>query len=103
MLPIKIFTDEFLSAAGDSGGRIHYDDAAIESLLDRSNEGIIEKESGMDDYLSSFKVMLIAFALIWHLVLTRLNLENKNVFIFYIPQEHNIVFMFFVLLMNALT
>jgi len=57
---LKFGTDEIFKedaeAAGDSGGRIHYDDAAIESLLDRSNEGIIEKESGMDDYLSSFKV-----------------------------------------------
>lgn len=34
-----------------------YDDRAIEGLLDRSKEGIQEKESGMDDYLSSFKVI----------------------------------------------
>ena len=40
----------------NEGGRIVYDDRAIDALLDRSKEGIIEKESGMDDYLSSFKV-----------------------------------------------
>ena len=40
----------------DDEGRIVYDDKAISSLLDRSNEGIIEKESGMNEYLSSFKV-----------------------------------------------
>ena len=37
-------------------GRIVYDEKAIDALLDRSNEGIVEKETGMDDYLSSFKV-----------------------------------------------
>ena len=37
-------------------GRIVYDEKSIDALLDRSKEGILEKESGMDDYLSSFKV-----------------------------------------------
>ena len=35
---------------------IHYDDAAIESLLDRSKEGIEQKEMLANEYLSSFKV-----------------------------------------------
>ncbi|CAF0863016.1 unnamed protein product [Adineta ricciae] len=42
---------------GEGGGaKIHYDDAAIEKLLDRSQEGIQEKEDGLNEYLSSFKV-----------------------------------------------
>ncbi|CAF1121099.1 unnamed protein product [Adineta ricciae] len=41
---------------GGSGAKIHYDDAAIEKLLDRSQEGIQEKEDGLNEYLSSFKV-----------------------------------------------
>ena len=36
--------------------KIHYDDQAIEKLLDRSQEGIQEKEDGLNEYLSSFKV-----------------------------------------------
>ena len=42
---------------GEGGGaKIHYDDQAIEKLLDRSQEGIQEKEDGLNEYLSSFKV-----------------------------------------------
>ena len=41
---------------GGSGAKIHYDDQAIEKLLDRSQEGIQEKEDGLNEYLSSFKV-----------------------------------------------
>ncbi|KAL7671473.1 hypothetical protein ACOME3_006369 [Neoechinorhynchus agilis] len=37
-------------------GHIHYDDSAIDSLLDRSQRGIEEKECGLNEYLSSFKV-----------------------------------------------
>lgn len=35
---------------------IHYDDKAVEELLDRSNKGVEEKENWANDYLSSFKV-----------------------------------------------
>lgn len=35
---------------------IHYDDEAVEKLLDRTNEGVEEKENWSNDYLSSFKV-----------------------------------------------
>lgn len=35
---------------------IHYDDRAVEELLDRSNKGVEEKENWANDYLSSFKV-----------------------------------------------
>ncbi|CAF1342694.1 unnamed protein product [Adineta steineri] len=41
---------------GGGGAKIHYDDQAIERLLDRSQEGIQEKEEGLNEYLSSFKV-----------------------------------------------
>ena len=41
---------------GTSNAKIHYDDQAIEKLLDRSQEGIQEKEEGLNEYLSSFKV-----------------------------------------------
>ena len=39
---------------------IVYDDKAIEQLLDRSQEGIEEKESWANEYLSSFKVATYA-------------------------------------------
>ncbi|VDK54858.1 unnamed protein product [Dibothriocephalus latus] len=35
---------------------IVYNDAALERLLDRSQQGMQEKEMEMNDYLSSFKV-----------------------------------------------
>ena len=37
-------------------GGIHYDDEAIEALLDRSQSGIEHKEELANEYLSSFKV-----------------------------------------------
>merc|ERR1712226_1328143 len=52
---LKFGTEEMFKD-DDNDHRIVYDDKAIDALLDRSKEGIIEKESGMDDYLSSFKV-----------------------------------------------
>ncbi|CAF1303194.1 unnamed protein product [Rotaria magnacalcarata] len=53
--------DEDIVGNGEGGGesgfsKIHYDDQAIERLLDRSQEGIQEKEDGLNEYLSSFKV-----------------------------------------------
>merc|ERR1719264_1780645 len=58
---LKFGTEELFNAEegeeeGDSKNDIVYDDAAIEKLLDRSQEGIEEKESWANDYLSSFKV-----------------------------------------------
>merc|ERR1712156_278409 len=41
---------------GESANDIVYDDAAVNQLLDRSQEGIEEKESWANEYLSSFKV-----------------------------------------------
>ena len=56
-----LFKDDDEAAGNGEGGegggqRIHYDDQAIEKLLDRSQEGIQEKEEGLNEYLSSFKV-----------------------------------------------
>ena len=52
--------DDEVAGNGDGGegssAKIHYDDQAIERLLDRSQEGIQEKEDGLNEYLSSFKV-----------------------------------------------
>lgn len=41
---------------GEGPGAIHYDDDAVAKLLDRTLEGIQEKEVGLNEYLSSFKV-----------------------------------------------
>lgn len=49
-----LFKDEEI--AEDSTSTIHYDDKAIEDLLDRTKEGIEQKELLANDYLSSFKV-----------------------------------------------
>ncbi|XP_066911580.1 chromodomain-helicase-DNA-binding protein Mi-2 homolog isoform X1 [Clytia hemisphaerica] len=53
---LKFGTEEMFKDDEENDGRIVYDDKAIELLLDRSKEGIQEKEGGMDEYLSSFKV-----------------------------------------------
>merc|ERR1712096_85406 len=52
----ELFKEEELNEDGESANDIVYDDAAVESLLDRSQEGIEEKESWANEYLSSFKV-----------------------------------------------
>lgn len=48
--------DLFKEEVVDTETAIHYDDAAIDSLLDRSKEGIEQKEMLANEYLSSFKV-----------------------------------------------
>ena len=40
----------------DNSNRIIYDDAAIEKLLDRTQEAQEERDEAMNEYLSSFKV-----------------------------------------------
>ena len=45
----------------DSTNDIVYDDKTVEALLDRSQEGIEEKESWANEYLSSFKVHETSF------------------------------------------
>merc|ERR1739848_589755 len=48
--------DEEVNEEGEAAGDIVYDDDAVNSLLDRSQGGIEEKESWANEYLSSFKV-----------------------------------------------
>ena len=48
----ELFKDE----EGKEDSAIHYDDQAIEELLDRTKEGIEQKELWANEYLSSFKV-----------------------------------------------
>lgn len=48
----ELFKDE----SGKEDEEIHYDNQAIEELLDRSKEGIEQKENWANEYLSSFKV-----------------------------------------------
>ena len=53
----ELFTEEGnTNEDGESANDIVYDDAAVNALLDRSQEGIEEKESWANEYLSSFKV-----------------------------------------------
>ena len=54
---LRFGTEElFKEEEGKEDEAIHYDDEAINQLVDRSNEGIEQKESWANDYLSSFKV-----------------------------------------------
>lgn len=48
----ELFKDE----EGKEDEEIHYDEKAVEELLDRSREGIEQKENWANEYLSSFKV-----------------------------------------------
>merc|ERR1712141_805927 len=53
----ELFADEGeTNEEGESANDIVYDEAAVNQLLDRSQEGIEEKESWANEYLSSFKV-----------------------------------------------
>ncbi|XP_076265787.1 chromodomain-helicase-DNA-binding protein Mi-2 homolog isoform X2 [Rhynchophorus ferrugineus] len=54
---LRFGTEElFKEEEGKEEEAIHYDDKAVEELLDRSKEGIEQKESWANEYLSSFKV-----------------------------------------------
>lgn len=54
---IKFGTEElFKDEEGKADEAIHYTDEAVKELLDRSKEGVEQKESWANDYLSSFKV-----------------------------------------------
>ena len=48
--------EEEINDEGESANDIVYDDRAVDQLLDRSQEGIEEKESWANEYLSSFTV-----------------------------------------------
>lgn len=53
---LRFGTEELFKEESSKDEAIHYDDSAVEKLLDRSNEGVEEKENWANDYLSSFKV-----------------------------------------------
>ncbi|XP_048522640.1 chromodomain-helicase-DNA-binding protein Mi-2 homolog isoform X5 [Dendroctonus ponderosae] len=54
---LRFGTEElFKEEEGKEEEAIHYDDKAVGELLDRSKEGIEQKESWANEYLSSFKV-----------------------------------------------
>ena len=54
---LKFGTEElFKDEEGTEDTAIHYDDKAIDELLDRTQEGIEQKEMWANEYLSSFKV-----------------------------------------------
>ncbi|XP_066991467.2 chromodomain-helicase-DNA-binding protein Mi-2 homolog isoform X1 [Anabrus simplex] len=54
---LRFGTEElFKEEEGKEDEAIHYDDKAIDDLLDRTKEGEKEKENWANDYLSSFKV-----------------------------------------------
>merc|ERR1712012_1362914 len=52
----ELFKEEEVNEDGESANDIVYDDTAVAALLDRTQEGIEEKESWANEYLSSFKV-----------------------------------------------
>merc|ERR1712045_435509 len=52
----ELFKEEEVNEDGESVNDIVYDDKTVDGLLDRSQEGIEEKESWANEYLSSFKV-----------------------------------------------
>ena len=56
----ELFKEEELNEDGESAHDIVYDDKAVSSLLDRSQEGVEEKENWANEYLSSFKVATYA-------------------------------------------
>ncbi|KAJ8959890.1 hypothetical protein NQ318_011626 [Aromia moschata] len=54
---LRFGTEElFKENEGKEDEAIHYDDRAVQELLDRTKEGIEQKESWANEYLSSFKV-----------------------------------------------
>ncbi|XP_021937675.1 chromodomain-helicase-DNA-binding protein Mi-2 homolog isoform X5 [Zootermopsis nevadensis] len=54
---LRFGTEElFKEEEGKEDEAIHYDDRAIDELLDRTKEGIEQKENWANEYLSSFKV-----------------------------------------------
>merc|ERR1719422_2653141 len=56
----ELFKEEELNEDGESANDIVYDDKAVKALLDRSQEGVEEKENWANEYLSSFKVATYA-------------------------------------------
>merc|ERR1719384_92973 len=56
----ELFKEEELNEDGESPNDIVYDDKAVAALLDRTQEGVEEKENWANEYLSSFKVATYA-------------------------------------------
>merc|ERR1712228_619643 len=56
----ELFKEEELNEDGESTNDIVHGDKAVASLLDRSQEGVEEKENWANEYLSSFKVATYA-------------------------------------------
>jgi chromodomain-helicase-DNA-binding protein 4 len=57
---LRFGTEELFKEDEGEKDAIHYDDKAVEELLDRSTKGVEEKENWANDYLSSFKVATYA-------------------------------------------
>lgn len=53
---LRFGTEELFKEESNNDEAIHYDDKAVEELLDRTNRGVEDKENWANDYLSSFKV-----------------------------------------------
>lgn len=53
---LRFGTEELFKEEEGKEEAIHYDDKAVAELLDRSKQGIEQKESWANEYLSSFKV-----------------------------------------------
>lgn len=53
---LRFGTEELFKEEEGKEEAIHYDDKAVDELLDRSKQGIEAKESWANEYLSSFKV-----------------------------------------------
>ena len=56
LYPLSGTEELFKEEEGKEDEAIHYDDEAISGLIDRTNEGIEQKENWANEYLSSFKV-----------------------------------------------
>jgi chromodomain-helicase-DNA-binding protein 4 len=57
---LRFGTEELFKEDEGKEEAIHYDDKAVEELLDRSTKSIEDKENWANDYLSSFKVATYA-------------------------------------------
>merc|ERR1712228_446496 len=56
----ELFKEEELNEDGESANDIVHGDKAVASLLDRTQEGVEEKEDWSNEYLNSFKVATYA-------------------------------------------
>lgn len=73
---VSFYNMIFISLEPGDLGSIHYDDAAIDNLLDRNRAGLEEKSLLANEYLASFKVGLL-FLPSWILE-TTITLVNRR-------------------------